>query len=126
MLDDAVQVADRALEHVGAGLVGDVQALAHRMDHDGDADQLLTDAVVQVEAEALALVVADVDLVAGETPEALFAPAELVERGLQRRLARFRSVTSTAVPRIAGAPSNSIATAVNSIQRVSPLFVRTR
>ena len=56
------------------------------MDHDGDADQLLTDAVVEVEAESLALVVADVDLVAGEAAEALLAAAELVERRLQRRL----------------------------------------
>ena len=55
-------------------------APAGRLDQDADADQLLAHAVVEIEAEPLALLLADRDLLQSHEAELLFALAQRAQR----------------------------------------------
>ena len=86
MLAHPVEVAIDALEVGGDLRRIELRPLAQRADEQRDADQVLADAVVQVEAEAAALVLAHRDQALREQPQPLLAPPEALVGFLERFL----------------------------------------
>ncbi len=86
VLDELVQILDDAIELHAGGFGERLHAPAQRLDQHRDAEELLAHVVVQVEAESLALLLADRRLMLGEEPQTLLAAAQLLERRAQRLL----------------------------------------
>jgi len=88
VLDDLVQVAHDAIELGGGGERQRRELPSQRLHQDYDADELLADVVVEIEAEPLALVLADDHLVLREQSELFLARPQLLERAPHRLLRR--------------------------------------
>src|SRR6185436_5490846 len=80
MLDDLAEVAHDALELRRVLGRHRCELPAQRLDENADADELLADVVVEVEAETLALLLANAHLPPGEEAELLLAAPQIRKR----------------------------------------------